>query len=132
MTDYERIAKDFCKKHGVTVAFRFLGNATNRLWDETVIRPHYRVTIKTTRGQMTVDFWDSLYSLTHDEKPTEYEIFSCLEKYEVCDFYEWCTEYGYNTDSRRAERLWRLCRRQWASVQRVFTDDQIAELREIN
>lgn len=130
MTNYEQQAKDFCKKHGVKVNFRWIANEPNPLWNESQIRPHYKVTIKTERGQMTVDFWDSVYSMTHDEKPTEYDIFSCMEKYEVYDFDEWCAEYGY--DSRRAERLWRLCRRQWESVQRVFYKDQIAELREIN
>lgn len=132
MTDYERIAKDFCKKHGAKVAFRWIANEENPLWNDSQRRPHYKATIKTERGQMTVDFWDSVYNMTHGETPTEYDIFTCLEKYEVYDFCEWCGEYGYDTDSRRAYRLWCLCRRQWVSVQRVFTDEQIAELREIN
>lgn len=132
MTEYERIAKDFCKIHGVKVSFRWIANEVNPLWKESKSRPHYKVTIKTERGQMTVDFWDSVYNMTNGKDPTEYDIFYCLEKYEVYDFCEWCEEYGYNTDSRRDERLWRLCRRQWASVQRVFIDEQIAELREMD
>jgi hypothetical protein len=36
------------------------------------------------------------------------------------DFSDWCAEYGYDTDSRKAERTYKACQRQAASLQRLL------------
>lgn len=132
MTKYERIAKDFCKKHGVTVAFRLLGNEINANWKETHERPHYKVTIKRAGRQMTVEFWDSIFAKETGTTPTEYDIFACLEKYDVWAFLDFCRDYCLDDDSIMARNLWKACKREYNALCRVFTPEQLDELREIN
>jgi hypothetical protein len=35
-------------------------------------------------------------------------------------FEEWCGEYGYDVDSRKAEKIFRICRRQGQSLLRIL------------
>lgn len=41
------------------------------------------------------------------------------------DFHDFCDMYGYDSDSRRAERLHKLCLKQAEGLQEVFNDDII-------
>ena len=45
-------------------------------------------------------------------------------------FEEWCSEYGYNEDSRTAERIFNECEQTGESLSRIFTPAEIQELRE--
>lgn len=64
--------------------------------------------------------------------PSDYAILSCLEKYEVGTFYEWCNNFGYDTDSRKAEKIYFDCQRQFSDVSGFFTPDELIELQDIN
>lgn len=53
----------------------------------------------------------------HTQPPTLHEVLDCLASdaigvEQVSTFEEWAREYGYNTDSRKAERTWSVCLRQ--------------------
>ena len=57
-------------------------------------------------------------------EPKLTEIFDCMALNSAGitnarDFADWCSEYGYNTNSRKAERMFRACERQ-ASKLRAF------------
>ncbi len=39
------------------------------------------------------------------------------------DFEEFCAEFGYDTDSRKAERTWKACRAQAPKVKRLLGED---------
>jgi hypothetical protein len=59
MTEYQKQAKDFLTSCNATMEIEFVGFDINQSWNENIERAKYRVTIKTPRGSMTVDFWDS-------------------------------------------------------------------------
>lgn len=63
--------------------------------------------------------------------PTAYDVLSCIQKYDPGKFEEFCREFGYDTDSRRAEDTWRARVDQWKDVERFFTAEELEELREI-
>lgn len=46
------------------------------------------------------------------------------------DFEEWAGDYGYDTDSRKAEETYELCRRQSRELEHVLGRAVVAELRE--
>ena len=46
------------------------------------------------------------------------------------DFEEFCAEFGYDSDSRKAYATWEACRDNANKVDRLFTPDEIMELRE--
>ena len=45
-------------------------------------------------------------------------------------FYDWCADYGYDTDSREAEKTFFACRQIGAALSAAFTVDELAALRE--
>ena len=64
--------------------------------------------------------------------PSEYSILACLTKYDPESFEDFCSEFGYNEDSRNAERTYSAVVKEWQNVCMIWTDDEIEELREIN
>lgn len=64
-------------------------------------------------------------------KPTAYEVLSCLNKYEPSSFEDFCSDFGYNIDSKKAEKIYFAVQKEWANLNRLFTEEQLNELREI-
>lgn len=64
--------------------------------------------------------------------PTPYDVLTGIVKYSPGSFAEWCVEYGYDTDSRKAHDAWTRCHDEWAKVQGFFTESEIEELQEIS
>jgi len=63
--------------------------------------------------------------------PTPYDVLACLEKYPVNDFEDFCRNYGYDTDSRKAYKTYKAVKREWENVNILFNDAEIEKLREI-
>ena len=138
MTEYQKLARDFCKNTGTSVHFSFKGCNTCP-WDE---KPHnqYSVTIKRNDEEMTVNFWDSLINTWEYRKPTAYDVLACLQKYDVgsaqCDddveyfFQDYGIEIRSYKDFKKAMETFKAVAKEYADVMRVF-GDVIAELREI-
>lgn len=64
--------------------------------------------------------------------PTPYAILACLQKYEVGSFENFCNEFGYNVDSRKAEKTYNAVLKEWQEVQKLWSDKEIALLQKIN
>jgi len=65
-------------------------------------------------------------------KPSAYDILACLTKSDPGTFDEFCAEFGYDTDSRSAERTYFAVQNEWSGVRRVFSEEQLEALAEIN
>jgi hypothetical protein len=63
--------------------------------------------------------------------PTAHDILACITKYDPQDFENFCTEFGYNTDSRAAERIFLAVSKEWHNVKYLF-NDVMEELRDID
>lgn len=134
MTNYEQQAVEFLKKADAKIKIEFVGFAINRQWNEKEKRPLYNVTISTPKGEMNFDFWDSIHN-TEEKKAAnlnEYDILACLTKYDPGTFEDFCFDYGYDTDSRSAEKLYFSVCNEYHNLCRIFTADQMDELSEIN
>lgn len=64
--------------------------------------------------------------------PTEYDILACLAKYVPNTFDDFCWEFGYDTDSISALQTYLACQKQWATLCKIFTEEQLEELAEIS
>jgi hypothetical protein len=76
-------------------------------WRRTA-RP-WTCTLRMGRHRLTVPFWQGP---AHTKEPTAADVLSCL----VADadaldysFEEWCGDFGYDTDSRTAEKTYKAC-----------------------
>lgn len=68
----------------------------------------------------------------YPKSPTPYNVLACLTKSDPGTFEDFCSEFGYDTDSKRAERTYNAVREEWYNVSRLFTDKEIEAMQEIN
>jgi hypothetical protein len=84
---------------------------------------HWRVTLRYRGRRMTVPFSQGPAICA---EPTAADVLGCLltdSNGAEQTFEDWCAEYGYDTDSRKAERTWRAVVRQSAKLQRLLRED---------
>lgn len=72
-----------------------------------------------------------LKKLKTEAVPSEYDVLACLEKYDVGTFEDFCSEFGYDEDSRTAERIYIAVIKEYKDLTRIFTEEQMEELSEI-
>lgn len=64
-------------------------------------------------------------------KPRIYDILSCLQKYDPGSHEDFCSDFGYNPDSRKGLDTYLAVQLEWHNVERLF-GDCLDELCEIN
>jgi hypothetical protein len=148
MNEYKKQANDFLEATGTTCTITLVGKGFHFPDDEEK-RDIYSVTLSNSRGEYRFEFGDSLHnSRKRDtrghssyqpgikkadrwQKPDAYSILACLTKYDPYTFESFCADYGYNEDSRKALDTYLAVQKEWEAVQRLFTNDQIELLAEI-
>jgi len=63
--------------------------------------------------------------------PTNYDILACLTTYDPNTFEDFCSEFGYDTDSKKAEKTYNAVVNEYKNVCALFTDEEIELLQEI-
>jgi len=66
-----------------------------------------------------------------EREVTAYDVICCLTKDDPGTFEQFCGDFGYDEDSRRAEETYRAVVDEWKRVRRFFTDVELTEVREI-
>ena len=64
--------------------------------------------------------------------PTAYDVLACMTKYDPGTFEEFCSEFGYDEDSKTADRIYIAVIKEYKQLERIFTAEQMEELQEIN
>jgi len=108
---------------------------------------HYRVTFAATgRASLYLDFWNSYADEEHNAKdvfqrpkndrkrhaPTPYDVLACITKNDPGTFENFCGDFGYDEDSRKAEATYRAVVAEWQKVAKFFTAEELAEVQEVN
>ena len=128
MNEYDKKARDFAEKVGAKLVV--LGREYRKyFYDDKDKRYVFKLRLSKGRKSYTFDFGQSLAAGSN--KPTLYDVFSCLEKYDPGTFEDFCWMFGYDEYSRRAERTWKAVVKEWNAVERLF-GDCLDELREIS
>ena len=135
MKEYINQARDFLRECNAKMKITWIGCEINNDWNDNIRRNVYRATIKTPRGVMWVKFWDSAYNTERGVEPSAYDIIACLEKYDVGTIEDFVAEYGFEVnewaDVKRIQNTYNAVRRQYKSLCRCFTPEQIEAMREI-
>lgn len=89
---------------------------------------HYRVAIRTDLGRASFDYWGSRHDLENGIDCNPLDALGCfasdaLSGYD--SFKDFCGNFGYDTDSRKAERIWKACKASTTKAQRlgILVDD---------
>lgn len=63
--------------------------------------------------------------------PTAYDILACLTKYDPGTLGDFRDEFGYNSDSKKAEIVYNAVKDEYNNLCMLFSDEEIAQLTEI-
>ena len=138
MKDYRKETRDFLERNNAKVKITFLecGKAPE-YWYSNNYRNIYRVTVSRNKKRYTYKFHDSIYNTSHGIKPDEYDVLSCLTKYDVGTFRDFCMEYGYemyddesNGFNKDTMKIYKAILKELEGVERVFGDvlEEFAEI----
>lgn len=146
MSDYEQQALDFAEKHGVTLTVTF-SHYGLYFPDDKEKRDVYNCFLQRKGKGYSFTFGQSIAHSTGSKKwvgqgikrkevsnkkvPTMYDILACLQKYDPDTFDNFCSEFGYDTDSRKALDTYLSVQEEWKGVRSLF-HDILEELQEIN
>ena len=63
-------------------------------------------------------------------KLTMYDVLACLTKYDPGTHEEFCSDFGYDTDSRKGLEIYIAVQEEWRNVDRLFHDcfDELSEI----
>ena len=132
MNEYEAQAEQFLKETETTFKTEFLKNGLY-FEDDKETRDIYLITLKRGERIFKFKFGQSINKsgYSNRDKPTAYDILSCLTKNEVGTFENFCGDFGYDEDSRKAEKTYKAVLAEWQNVKMLWSDDEINKLREI-
>lgn len=131
---YEKQAADFLKSTKSTLAIEFY-KKDKYFADDTQYRNIYDVTIRKGNERYKFTFGDSVMNTNEGKKPTAYDILACLTKYDVGSFEDFCSEFGYDFDSKKEEKkalkLYNAMCKEYEGISKLYNDDEMEKLREI-
>jgi hypothetical protein len=140
--DYQEQADDFMKKTGATMETKLLGNFPYFDGDKEP-RDVYQITItrqiaptkegnnSATKIRYSFRFGQSISESKKRKAPTSYDILACVQKSDPGTFSDFCGDFGYDEDSRKAEKTYFAVQKEWKGIESIF-GDVIEELQEIN
>lgn len=159
--NYEKQAESFLRKTNTEFTATYLKNGTY-FDDDKDKRDIYEITLKRGERVYKFKFGQSIYASgeyivyapegkllctkaeakrhhwteKHKNKnfavPTAYDVLSSLQKYDVGTFEDFCSGYGYSTDSRKAEATYKAVVDEYDNLKMLYNEAEMQELQEIN
>ena len=144
MRNYEADAVRFLNRIGVKVTITYIGAGVHPFWIDG-FRNRYRVTVSRDGKRFTYTFYNSLHDYATNKRPTvnkpsEYDVLSCVEKFDIGSFEDFCSEFGYEEGceddkgryrrNAKAYKIYKAVVKEYIGIDRVFGND-IGELAEI-
>lgn len=99
-------AQEYARKH------------LRRLWEDMTHTEQQKARIELAKAQK-------------EARPDCYDVLACLTKYDPGTFENFCSEYGYDEDSRAAERVYIAVQNEYANLKRIFDPEQLEAMQEI-
>lgn len=128
-TDYQKQATDFLNKHGIKFSSSYVDHKPYFM-DDKDSRDIYKVTFKRDSKQFSLRFGQSIANT--GSHPTPYDVLASLTKYDPYSFESFCSDYGYDTDSRKSEKVYNAVQNEWRKMNNFFTSEELTELQDIN
>jgi hypothetical protein len=136
-TSYDAQAKDFLDRNRLYLTVKFKSNDCPP-WEEDhcIHGDEYTVTLRRHTGRpesISFSFWNSQHDMQEGKSPTAYNVLACISSdiYTPETFEEFCAEYGYDADSRKAEKTFKRADRLARRLRAFFHEDEREQLSEI-
>lgn len=76
--------------------------------------------------------WGKFCSRNKDfQAPTAYDVFTCLTKYDPGTFEDFCSEFGYDSDSRKAEKIYKAVKNEYIQLCTLYSNAELELMAEI-
>lgn len=121
------MANAFAEKTGTKLTV--LDYEYKPMWGEKQSRYVFKCRLTRNGKRYTFEFGQSISN--GSTKPSMYDVLACLTKSDPGTFEDFCYEFGFDTDSRLAERIYKGVCKEYAAVERLF-GDVMDEFQEIN
>jgi hypothetical protein len=84
--------------------------------------------------QYCIEKFGSMGNLTiiNPVPPSAYSVLAGMTKNDAGIFEDFCSEYGYDTDSIKASKIYDRVLYEWNNLKMLFTDSEIEQMQEIN
>lgn len=133
MTDYEEQALQFLSSTDSCLKLKYLENTINKEWDDRYPRDKWWVFLVNPKGSLSFPFWyHGNEHWPNDPAPSAYDILSTLDPFVEDSFRDFCTEFGYQTYSDKARRIFNECRRISEKLSEMYTSEELEQLAQIN
>lgn len=129
LSSYEQQAIDFLNSTNTKFKAVYLKHDYH-FADDKQRRDIYKITLSRNGKRYSFNFGQSIAGA--DEIPTAYDVLSCLQKYDIGSFEDFCGEFGYDTDSRKAEKIYKAVCKEYESLCRLYSDEELQLMAEIN
>lgn len=63
--------------------------------------------------------------------PSDYDILTCLTKYDIGTFEDFCGEFGYSEDSRKTEKTYFAVQKEYQDLRGMFSEAELVLMAEI-
>lgn len=130
MSNYEKQAVAFLESTNSTMKIEYLKNDLHFSTD-TEKRDIYKVTLKRDTKSFKFNFGQSINKTKSGEAPTAYDVLACLTKYDPESFEDFCSNYGYDTDSRNAKNIYKAVKKEYLNLCTLYTAQELEKLAEI-
>ena len=115
--------KNFIAKNRIRIENTFTDNNPNMT--DSANMNHFKSTLRMGKRQMTIIFSQG-YGIQGE--PTAASVLDCLASdaagvENARSFEDWCGDYGYDTDSRKAENIFKACEKQAEKLKNFLGDD---------
>ena len=133
MNQYEAQTLKFLNDTGTFFSARFIRHRPF-FYSETTSRDVFKVTLRRGTKEWQFLFGQSIAKSTKNDKnrPSAYDVLSCITNYDPGTLENFASEYGYGTNSQEAERMrtYEAVKKEWDNVNNLF-GDVLEQLRKI-
>jgi len=91
-----------------------------------------KVLYHTIRTLSKIPFNPSCDIIVKPIAPTLYDVLSCLQKYDVGTFENFCSDFGYDEGSRAAEKTYKAVVKEYDKMCSLFSNEELEVLQMIN
>lgn len=136
---YTQQANDFAKKYGVKFTV-FLNETEYRPYFLGDKESRYVFKCRLSRGRRSYTFHFGQSIAKGSESPDLYSVLTCLQKWDLGSFEDFCDEFGYEAYNdeytgynKKSMRIYKDCLREYDAVVRLFGDsgecyDELCEI----
>ena len=126
---YEKAAQLVANNLGIKLKVMSFGYGKHFATDKEC---RYIFKMKLSRGKNSYTFNFGQSIANGQEEPTMYDVLSCIQKYDVGSFENFCSEFGYDEDSRTAERTYKAVLKELEAMERLFSSEELEVLQEMS